>query len=247
MAVAIGLCFAVLVCRRFIWWGRRSPEDADALCSTVVRKHFPLRHWQWEGIPILEGGFIPDPHYSCSETVKFPEPANKLLSSTGSRYAVVDVNPAFNDQTSEILLLIQSRGNTFQYSLEFPHGRGVQAILATPEHAPGMSFPYKGDLAILVNFFGPAKGVYLVPLPLRSGTRLRLFPVGSPEFAKVADSLTAVGLEQTTRDQFCESKRKDFIAFYEKYSAPCGRPARTSNEIDQDFAKFWVEGASMKK
>jgi hypothetical protein len=205
----------------------------------------------------VEGGFVPDPHYSCSESVKFSEPVDKMLSSTDSHYAVVDVNPAFNDRTSEVLLLIQSHSNTFQYSLGFPHGKGVQAILAIPEPTPAMAFPYNGELAILVNFFGPAKGIYLVPLPLRPGTlrpgtlrpetQLQLIPVGSPEFAKIADSFKPVGREQSTRDQFCESRRNDFIVFYEKYSGPCDQQARTASKIDQDFADFWLKDSSTRR
>lgn len=190
----------------------------------------------------MEGGFVPDPHYSCSDSVKFSEPVNNMLSSTNSRYAVVDVNPAFNDRTSEVLLLIQSHSNTFQYSLGFPHGKGVQAILGIPEPSPAMAFPYNGELAILVNFFGPAKGIYLVPLPPKARTYLQLIPAGSSEFAKIADSFRPVGREQSTRDQFCESRRNDFIVFYEKYCGPCDRQARTASEIDKDFSDFWVVG-----
>jgi len=248
VAIALAsLCLAALLCGQFIWWGHRSPKGENELCSAVSRKHFPLRHWQWSGIPILEGGFVPDPHYSCSESVKFSEPVNKLLSSRDSSYAVVDVNPGFDDRTSEVLLLIQSRGNTFQYSLGFPHGKGVQAIRAIPEPSPAMAFPYNGELAILVNFFGPAKGIYLVPLPLRPGIHLQLISAGGPEFVKIADSFRPVGREQTTRDQFCESRRNDFIVFYEKYSGPCDRQARRASEIDQDFAGFWLEDSSTSR
>jgi len=110
-----------------------------------------------------------------------------------------------------------------------------------------MAFPYNGELAILVNFFGPAKGIYLVPLPLRSGTHLQLIPVGSPEFVKVAHAFGPVGREQTTRNQFCESRRNDFIVFYEKYSGPCERQARKAGEIDKDFADFWREDSSISR
>jgi hypothetical protein len=179
LAVVLGLCLAVPVCGHFVAWGRRSPQCGEEVFDAVSRKYFPLRHWQWSGIPLLEGGFVPDPHYLCSESLTFSAPVNNLLSSRGSRYAIVDVNPFFNDNTSEILLLIQSQGNRFEYACAFPHGKNVQAILAYPMPPPAMVFPYNSGLAILADFFGPAKGVYLLPLPLRSGTILELIPATS--------------------------------------------------------------------
>ena len=213
----LGLCFAVALCGRFVSWGRRSAQCGDELFETASRKYYPLRHWQWSGIPPLEGGFV------------------------------VDVNPFFNDNTSEILLLIQSRGSRFEYALAFPHGKAVQAILANPMPPPAMVFPYDNGLAILANFFGPAKGVYLLPLPLKSGTTLELTPASSPQFAKVAMAFKSVGQEQTTRDQFCESRRNDFIAFYEKYGGSCNQGSRADSDVNGDFAYFWLGDPPTKR
>lgn len=241
------MCLAVPLCGRFVAWGRRSPQCSDELFETVSRQHFPLRHWLWSGIPLLEGGFVPDPHYICSETIAFSEPANRLLSSRGSSYAIVDVNPFFNDNTSEILLLIQSKDNKFEYALAFPHGKGVRAILASPMPPPAMVFPYKDGLAVLANFFGPTKGVYLLPLPLRSGATLELISASSPQFARVATTFRTIGQDQTTKDQFCDSRRKDFIAFYEKYGGPCNQEKRDASEVDGDFTYFWLGDPSAKR
>ena len=243
----LGLCFAVALCGRFVSWGRRSAQCGDELFETASRKYYPLRHWQWSGIPPLEAGFVPDPHYLCSESMTFSEPVTRLLSSASSRYGIVDVNPFFNDNTSEILLLIQSRGSRFEYALAFPHGKAVQAILANPMPPPAMVFPYENGLAILANFFGPAKGVYLLPLPLKSGTTLELTPASSPQFAKVAMAFKSVGQEQTTRDQFCESRRNDFIAFYEKYGGSCNQGSRADSDVNGDFAYFWLGDPPTKR
>ena len=236
LVLAVGLLFFA----RYFCLGYRSPECRDQPCHSVSRAHFPFRHWQWSGIPPFEGGFIPDPHYIWSESASFSDPVSRMLPVTDSRYAIVDVNPAFNDGTSEILLLIQSRDSVFQYSLTFPKHQGVQAILAHPTAPPAMVFPYKNGLAVLVSFFG-MNGIYILPLPLRSGAALDLIPPRSPEFAAVAAALKSVGQERTTREQFCESKRRDFIAFYEKYSGPCGGQSRAISEIESDFAHFWLQ------
>ena len=54
---------------------------------------------------------------------------------------------------------------------------------------PAMVFPYKDGLEVLANFFGPTKGVYLLPLPLRSGATLELISAGSPQFARATVNL----------------------------------------------------------
>ena len=241
LAGVIVLGLGVIFGAQFFWWGYRSPQCGEKLCDTVNRKHFPFRHWQWSGILFLEGGFIPDPHYLWSETLTFSDPSTSLLSAKDSRYAIVDVNPFFDDSTSEILLLIQSQESTFEYSLAFPKHKGVQAILATPMPPPAMVFPYKHGLAVLTNFFGPAKGIYILPLPLRSGAALELIPANSAEFAVVAGAFRSVGQERTTKDQFCESRRKEFIAFYEKYYGACDGKSRMVSQVDNEFARFWLQ------
>src|ERR1700730_14197823 len=62
----------------YLWWGYRSPECGDSWCHSVRRKHFPFRHWHWSGIPVVEGGFVPDPHYLWSENAPFPQSVNEI-------------------------------------------------------------------------------------------------------------------------------------------------------------------------
>jgi TnpA family transposase len=45
-----------------------------------------------------------------------------------------------------------------------------------------MIFPYERGLALLVNFFGPAKGIYPLHSPIRSGASPGLIPANSPQF-----------------------------------------------------------------
>ena len=185
----------------YLWWGCRSPECGDSWCHSVRRKHFPFRHWQWSGIPVVEGGFVPDPHYLWSETAPFPKSVNEMLSVKDSRYAILGVNPFFDDSSSEILLLVEATGKVFEYSLRFPKDGRVQAILGVPMPPPAMTFPYKGNVAILASFFG-ANGLYLMPLPLRSGVTLRLIPTTNPELATIAAAFRSVGQEFSMRNQF---------------------------------------------
>jgi hypothetical protein len=159
------------------------------------------------------GGFIPDPHFLCSVDREFSEPVSGILSKD-SRYAIVDVNPFFNDNSSEILLLIQSHNEIFEHSLKFPAHKRVQAVLAEPEQPPAMVFPYNGGLVVLANFFGPAQGVYVLPLPLRKNSTLDLIRVGTPEFEEIANHFRLQGQELTTKDNFCKTTNDYAVATF---------------------------------
>jgi hypothetical protein len=228
---------------RYFWWGNRSPEMVTGMHLPIYRRHYPLRHWKWSGIFPSEGGFISDPHFLLSEPMPFPGPALSMVSPQRIQFQLLDINPFFDDHSSEILLLLTSDNSTLEYSLQFPAMQGVQASLSMPDLPNARVFPYDGQLAMVANFSGPVKGIYLIPLPLRSGARLTLISANDPQFDRIATQLRAVGQDGTIRDQFCRTSRNDFIAFYQKYCGPCeaGLTINSQAAIDEDFDKFWKQ------
>jgi hypothetical protein len=226
---------------RYVWWGHDSPETLDRRHLPIYRRHYPLRHWSWSGIFPLEGGFIPDPHFLLSEPMPFPDPALRVVSQQVIQFRLVDINPFFDDQSSEILLVITSDDSTLEYSLQFPTKQGVQAILSIPDLPNARIVPYEGQLALFANFHGPAKGIYLIPLPMRSGDKLSLISTNDPQFDKIANQLRAVGQDSSIRDQFCRTSRNDFIAFYQKYCGPCEAGSTMDSQVatEENFNRFW--------
>jgi hypothetical protein len=234
---AVLLIVIALLVGRHLHFGFRSSRTSDEACFEIKRPYYPLRHWSWSGIFPLEGGYIPDPHFGCSEAESLPDSLSRSLGGKGT-FQVVDVNQAFDDKSSEIVLLIQMCGSTHEYALQFPKDRKVQAVIATPD-VPAHIFPYKDRLALLADFEG-AKGIYLISLPLRSGSKLALITVSNPEFDRISRELKNAARDVRVRDQFCESRKWPFISFYEKYAGPCG------NWVDNEgataasrFAEFW--------
>jgi hypothetical protein len=198
-------------------------KSSDSGCAPLIRKHNTFHRLIWSGIFPFEGGFIPDPHCLSSEPMAFTESASKLLNAPGATYQIFDVNPFFNDKSSEVVLLVLSGKDAFEYSLVTPKHRDVRAVLGTPTPPPVRAFPYRGKLALLANFFGPAKGIYLLSPPLRTRVTLQLIPVTSPLFEEIAHDLKSQSLEQSGVDQFCRTTN-DFAAFFEKYVGPCETP-----------------------
>jgi hypothetical protein len=221
----LAICF---VSGKYFYWGTRSVRSSDGfcapdeMCAGVSRRYYPARHWQWSGIFPFEGGFIPDPHFTSSQTMPLPDSVRKLIGSEDASFQIVDVNPAFNDNSSEILLLIRSKGTRYEYSLDFPEGRGVQAVIASPDLPWARAVPYRGQIAILTDFIGPSRGFYLVGLPLRSGMKLDLAPVGSPRFEEIAGTLKDQAADPSVKREFCETRSNTFASFYKKYLGSCG-------------------------
>jgi len=80
----------------------------------------------------------------------------------------------------------------------------------------------------------------LVPLPLRPQPPLALMQPGDARFEQIAGELKDYSPDKTLRYQFCESRRWDFISFYEKYAAAC---SDTKNKQEPTaasrFDEFW--------
>jgi hypothetical protein len=103
-------------------------------------------------------------------------------------------------------------------------------------------FPYKEDLAILEDFFGRGKGIYLLHLPLKSGTTLYLISAKSPEFEEIANTFKTVAQDQAIKLQFCKTTN-DFAAFYEKFAGSCGWSTAeyAANPIVHSYDEFWSQ------
>jgi len=234
---ALFLILITTIVSRYLHFGSRSARASDEMCFELNRPYYPLRHWSWSGIFPLEGGFIPDPHFLCSQPEPFPDSVGRELGGSGE-FQIVDVNPFFNDESSEIELLIRSGSSVYDYSLQFPKRKRVQAIIATPS-VPAHMFLYKDKIELLADFEGPAKGIYTIPLPLRSGTKLDLIPVTNSEFDLISREFKNAGRDLTVRNQFCESRSWPFISFYEKYAESCGKDAETHGVAASRFDEFW--------
>jgi len=169
------------------------------------------------------------------------EPVRSLIGIPNAKFQIVEVNPYFDDDSSEVLLLIGSRTKVFQYSLVIPKHHQIQAVLASPELPSARVVTYGKELAILEDFFGPAKGAFVLPLPLRSGASVPLIPAGSSEFQKIAESLRASARDASVKQQFCQTDN-GFASIWEKYAGSCGWSSDqyAANPGVHDYPSFWL-------
>ena len=232
-----------LICRCAPCISQPQPDNTSedkSGCAPLVRPHYHFRHLKWSGIFPFEGGLIPDPHCLSSEPMSLTDSSARALSIPNGSYQIFDVNPFFNDSSSGIILLIHAQGNLFEYSLDFPKGKGTQAVLATPQAPSVRILPFDGKLAVLANFSGPVRGIYILDPPLKTKTKLPLNPIGSPQFLKLAVSFKNIAKDPQVKQQFCNTTN-EFAAFYEKYAGSCGWTPEeyAANPIVHNYAEFW--------
>jgi len=238
MSAVLLIVIAVLA-GGYLHFGSRSSKTSDETCFDIKRPHYPLRHWSWSGIFPFEGGLIPDPHFLCSEPAPLPDSVRRALGTGNGSFQIIDINPFFYDRSSEIELVIQTSGSLYEYQLQFPKKRGVQAVLSTRDK-PAFLFPYKDGLALVADFYGQPRGIYPIPLPLRSGDTLALVTPVNADFDRISRDLKLAAQDVTVRMQFCESQKWPFISYFEKYAEDCGLTTDSDGVKARDrFDEFW--------
>jgi hypothetical protein len=231
-----------------IYVGYDSANQQYPACLPIKRKHFPFRHWRWSGEFPVEGHFLQDPHFSCSDAVPVPSLVQSLLNDSRALFQIIDVNPFFEKNLlsgKEIVLVIQSKGRLFEYKLDYlhdPNGRfaieavSILAVTEVPMYPAARMFPFEGNIAVLANFNSIIQGYYIVPVPLKPSQTLQLHRVDKALtecFANLPDS-------EDLRAHFCDAPDKRFIAFYRKYRGE--RPAELEpREYTEPFSfeQFW--------
>jgi hypothetical protein len=213
--------------------GKITASPGLSNCSPISRGKYPFRHWLWSGIFPFEGGFIPDPHFSCSELVPVPSSVQTLIGDPLAKFQIIAVNPAFADSTSEVVLILNTRNRILEYKLPVPQNEG--AVLGEPMYPEARLFPYKRSIAVLT-YFMETKQIFLLSCPLNPEESLKHFGWQQKEATEVLGELKSLYSDADVRQHFCGPPNKPFIAFYERFSGPCS-PAGNSSDVN--FADFW--------
>jgi|SRR5215475_5040148 len=131
----------------FLWWGYSSPETRMRWAPLCAADTIPSDIGV--GLEFFRSKVDSFQIRTWSEVMPLPDGAQKMLASHDARFQLVDVNPAFQNRSSEILLLIKSGTDSFEYSLERPKKDDVQPVAASPDLPNAGIFPYRTGLALL--------------------------------------------------------------------------------------------------
>ena len=164
-----------------------STRELDSTFIEIRREKHHLRHWKWSGI-FPYGGWIEDPHFVPTHVMNFCPEAAALIPQP-ARFQGFDVNPWFEDDTSETILAIESGGAVYEYRLSLRDLVGVRHGFTAVEKI--YSFTNAESLLFLANLGLTTPALMEVALPLREGGSPAVYGKGSPEWTKIVATLEA--------------------------------------------------------
>ena len=223
--VLVILCLALLIFVRGLPFdypastGELAKITGKAAINIEREKHY-LRHFQWSGIFPLEGGFQADPHFYMTPVFEFPPDVLDGLGAQTGRFQGIDVNPWFDDETSEILLVLELDGEVFEFPVVMLEPKLKHGFVYFWRE-PMVPFLYRNQLVFFTELEISQIAMLSISFPLEPKTVITPYFANGPEFVIIAEDLAASGQLTKWKRQFCESRRKGYINFYQTYSAGC--------------------------
>lgn len=119
-----------------------SSTDYDNDNIEIRRDKYNLRNFMWSGIFPLYGGFISDPHFLYSQPVNVSDYLSSIFHHKNVRYQLIDVNPFFENNSSENILAMEIDSTPYEYKLNMPPDFQYNTL----QHVePDSVFLYNGD------------------------------------------------------------------------------------------------------
>lgn len=97
-----------------------STQQISSEYIDISRNKYYFRNFTWSGIFPLYGGFISDPHFLFQLPVDLTQYLSLVFQTKPVRYQLIQVNPYFENRTSEMILAMEIDGETYEYKLEVP-------------------------------------------------------------------------------------------------------------------------------
>jgi hypothetical protein len=203
--------------------GIYNTSEIDPNNIEILRPVYRFRHWKWSGIFPLYGGFIGDPHILFSKPVILPSFEFPIISSNHSfRYQVFDINTAFEDNSTELLLAIEIDDKVYEFQLDVP--KGSRSFSGMAERKTDFILVPFGTKIILFTFLsvpnklGISDYIFILETPFDERVKKIVKPVDSESFFK---NYQTEEFNNILKLKFCSSDFKPFHNFYEKHFKPC--------------------------
>ncbi len=183
-----------------------STKELDSSFIEIRRKRHRFRHWKWSGIFPFYGGWISDPHILATPVREFSKVISKGIGCNGTaRYQGFDINPWFEDASSEVVVAIESDETVFSYNLDlkdlenvkygFINGRGL--------------FPFLRDdhLVFLTNLDITHPVFIVMSLPLSHEVSAVLHPLNSEGWHDFRDYVEGECRDRLWNPELCDEIR----------------------------------------
>lgn len=178
-----------------------SSKELDAGNIEIRRMKHRFRHWHWSGIFPLYGGWIPDPHIMATPVFEFSDEIKARLGGEPARYQGFDINFAFEDDSSEIVLAIEVAGSVFQYRLSVRDLQGVKDGFVNGDEI--YAFLHEESLVFLTTLYISHPVFIEIGLPLSQGGSPVIHVRASPEWGQLGAFLRQSCREKQMEAELC--------------------------------------------
>lgn len=206
-------CCCLLGCTEMV-----STKSLDPTFIEIRRPVYHFRHWMWSGIFPVYGGFMDDPHFIASPPVLLPDAVRQILGDANARYQIYDINPFFEDETSQTVLVIESRGTSYEYTVQTKEPLALNAI--DFEYPAIRMFMYDSNIGLIS--LSRVVGFASISLPLASGGQI-IFQDFDTSYAREMLQYLKTDQNFLMLKQLCDRPKRNQlkVKFYEKEFGPC--------------------------
>ncbi len=183
-----------------------STKELDSNFIEIHRKKHRFRHWKWSGIFPFSGGWIPDPHILATPVREFSRVISEEIGCNGTaRYQGFDINPWFEDASSEVVVAIECDDTVFSYNLDL---KDLQDVKYGFINGRGL-FPFLRDdhLVFLTSLYISHPVFIVISLPLSHEASAVLHPLNSEGGQDFRDYVEAECRDPLWNPRLCDAIR----------------------------------------
>jgi hypothetical protein len=196
-----------------------STKSLNPMFIEIQRPVYHFRHWMWSGIFPVDGGFIDDPHFIASQPTLLPEGVRQLLGDETARYQMYDINPFFEDETSQTVLVIAHKGIIYEYKVRTKVPLVLNVDMNIKNGILIKPFEYESNIGLIST--DREVGFSFIELPLKKNGEI-IFEDFNTAFSKKVISYLKNGKKYLNlKDALCSDPFLPNHAFYEKEFGPC--------------------------
>jgi len=197
--------------------GNDSTKSIDSGFIEIERDTQRFRQWKWSGCFPFYGGWISDPLFIGAGVFPFSSAISQRLGDFTARFQGFDINPWFRDETTEIVLAIETKGKVYEQRItEAAKGHIGYGFRDSNDFVP---FLMNDHLVFLTTLSGTQLVFILVDLPIRSNANTPVYSEGTREWNEVISYLETGERFRSLRLPLCESGRKSFRRAYELFES----------------------------
>lgn len=207
------LILSILVGQKIVLFQKPNTlRTIDSSYIDVSRKRFVFRHWQRSGV-FLEGGYIPDPHFSATKVFDFTPVILEHINAEKGKFQGIDVNKWFDDETTESILALEIDNSIYEYNIDL--SENTETFSNYEFYESIIPFIYKDKIAFITGF-NIDISILLVDLPLGKNKNLKTISPKDPEFSNIIEYLRKNERFQSLKEGLCR-QWKPYRNFYGQF------------------------------